>query len=132
VDSAEQAGVFSAAMANLTRTNIYGSMGQTRLAVFYGEQILNEPRAYYSYQSTSSSFDYQDACGPFDTAIRFSVGMDPIMGGADDKVKEVCDACYENLKSKLQGKTGVVMIIKTRHPDGKQKVFLIYSFKQRR
>lgn len=93
---------------------------------------MNEPRAYYSYQSTSSSFDYQDACGPFDTAIRFSIGMDPIMGGADDKVKEVCDACYENLKSKLQGKTGVVMIIKTRHPDGKQKVFLIYSFKQRR
>ena len=41
---------------------------------------MNEPRAYYSYQSTSSSFDYQDACGPFDTAIRFSVGMDPIMG----------------------------------------------------
>lgn len=54
VDSAEQAGVFSAAMANLTRTNIYGSMGQTRLAVFYGEQILNEPElkregdTYYS------------------------------------------------------------------------------------
>ena len=54
VDSAEQAGVFSAAMANLLRTNIYGTMGQTRLAVFYGEQILNEPElkregdTYYS------------------------------------------------------------------------------------
>ena len=54
VDSAEQAGVFSAAMANLLRTNIYGTMGQTRLAVFYGEQILNEPElkrqgdSYYS------------------------------------------------------------------------------------
>ena len=54
VDSAEQAGVFSPAMANLLRTNIYGTMGQTRLAVFYGEQILNEPElkrqgdTYYS------------------------------------------------------------------------------------
>ena len=43
VDSAEQAGVFSEAMANLVRTNLYGVMGQTRLAVFYGEQILNVP-----------------------------------------------------------------------------------------
>jgi len=54
VDSAEQAGVFSTAMANLIRTNIYGTMGQTRLAVFYGEQILNDPElkkegdTYYS------------------------------------------------------------------------------------
>ena len=54
VDSAEQAGVFSAAMANLLRTNIYGTMGQSRLAVFYGEQILNDPElkregdTYYS------------------------------------------------------------------------------------
>ena len=43
VDSAEQAGIFSAAMSNLLRTNIYGAMGQTRLAVFYGEQMLNDP-----------------------------------------------------------------------------------------
>ena len=54
VDSAEQAGIFSAAMANLLRTNIYGVMGQTRLAVFYGERILNNPElkregdSYYS------------------------------------------------------------------------------------
>ena len=54
VDSAEQAGVFSPAMANLLRTNIYGTMGQTRLAVFYGEQMLNDPElkrqgdTYYS------------------------------------------------------------------------------------
>ena len=43
VDSAEQAGVFSTATANLFRTNLYGSMGQMRLALFYGEQILNVP-----------------------------------------------------------------------------------------
>ena len=54
VDSAEQAGVFSAAMANLLRTNIYGTMGQSRLAVFYGEQMLDDPElkregdTYYS------------------------------------------------------------------------------------
>ena len=54
VDSAEQAGVFSEAMANLIRTNQYGAMGQTRLAVFYGEKILNVPElkregdTYYS------------------------------------------------------------------------------------
>ena len=54
VDSAEQAGVFSEAMANLLRTNIYGTMGQSRLALFYGEQILNGPElkregeTYYS------------------------------------------------------------------------------------
>lgn len=54
VDSAEQADVISAAMANLFRTNIYGAMGQTRLAVFYGEQMLNDPElkrqgdSYYS------------------------------------------------------------------------------------
>ena len=54
VDSAEQAGVFSTATANLIRTNLYGSMGQMRLALFYGEQILNVPElkregdTYYS------------------------------------------------------------------------------------
>jgi tetratricopeptide (TPR) repeat protein len=54
VDSAEQAGVFSAGMSNLLRTNIYGAMGQSRLAVFYGEQMLNDPElkregdTYYS------------------------------------------------------------------------------------
>ena len=39
VDSAEQAGLFSATTANLIRTNIYGNMGQTRLAIYYGEHV---------------------------------------------------------------------------------------------
>ena len=54
VDSAEQAGVFSTATANLFRTNLYGSMGQMQLALFYGEQILNVPelkREGYTYYS---------------------------------------------------------------------------------
>ncbi len=89
---------------------------------------MNESGAYYSYKSFSTDFDYSDACGPFDTAIRLSVGLDPIMGGADDKVKEACDACYENLKTKLQGRSGKVAILKIRHPDGRQKIFLTYKF----
>lgn len=54
VDSAEHAGVFSEATANLIRTNLYGNMGQMRMALFYGEQILNVPElkcegeSYYS------------------------------------------------------------------------------------
>ena len=54
VDSAEQAGLFSTPMANLIRANIYGQVGNTRLAIFYGEQILNAPElksegdSYYS------------------------------------------------------------------------------------
>ena len=54
IDSAERVGLFSPATANLIRTNFYGQMGQTRLAIFYGEQILNVPElkregaSYYS------------------------------------------------------------------------------------
>ena len=43
IDSAEQVGLFSAATANVIRANVYGQMGQTRLAIYYGEQILNDP-----------------------------------------------------------------------------------------
>ena len=54
IDSAERVGLFSPAQANLSRTNFYGQMGQTRLAIFYGEQIVNVPElkregvSYYS------------------------------------------------------------------------------------
>jgi len=54
VDSAEQAGLFTTPTANLIRTNMYGNLGQMRLALFYGEQILNVPElksegdSYYS------------------------------------------------------------------------------------
>jgi AraC-like DNA-binding protein len=43
VDSAEQAGVFSETTANLIRCNVYGQMGKTQLAIFYGEQVKNSP-----------------------------------------------------------------------------------------
>ena len=53
VDSAERAGVFSETTANLIRSNVYGQMGKTQLAIFYGEQInhtqlRNEGVNYYS------------------------------------------------------------------------------------
>jgi len=54
VDSAELAGVFSETTANLIRSNVYGQMGQTQLALFYGEQIKHSPElgsedvSYYS------------------------------------------------------------------------------------
>jgi len=54
VDSAELAGVFTETTANLIRSNVYGQMGKTQLALFYGEQIKysselrNEGVNYYS------------------------------------------------------------------------------------
>lgn len=89
---------------------------------------MDDAGAYYSYRAVSGDFDYSDAAGAFDTAIRFSVGMDPIMGGNDSKVIEACDACYENLKQQLKGRKGKVFIYKTRHPDGKQKTLKEYKF----
>jgi hypothetical protein len=91
---------------------------------------MNDMRAFYSYKAFSKDFDYQVAEGPFDTAIRFSVGMDPIQGGNDDKVIEACDKCYEELKPGLRGRTGKVEIRKTRHPDGKQVTLKEYHFKR--
>ncbi len=87
---------------------------------------MNDAGAFYSYRAVSHDFDYSDAAGPFDTAIRFSVGMDPIQGGDDGKVIEACDACYEELKQRLR--KGKVFIYKTRHPDGKQKILKEYKF----
>ena len=80
VDSAEQAGIFSAAMSNLLRTNIYGAMGQTRLAVFYGEQMLNDPelkrerRSQVEPRCAERWHGYRDFCGDdeqFDLAAWF-------------------------------------------------------------
>ena len=64
--------------------------------------------------------------GHFDTAIRTAVGLDPIVGGADDKVIEACDKCCEELKARPH-KSGAVMIRKIRHPDGKWIVLKIYE-----
>ena len=89
---------------------------------------MNDGRACYTYKAQSNDFDYKDGAGPFDTAILNSVGLDPILGGNDDKVIEACNACYENLKQRLNGRSGMVVIIKTRHPDGKSKMLTAYAF----
>ena len=47
---------------------------------------------------------------------------------ADSKVIEACDKCYEKMKERLQGKHGTVHIMKTLHPDGKQKEIRFYEF----
>jgi len=92
------------------------------------EDGMYNSSAFYSYRAYCTDFEYQDAAGPFDTAIRFSVGMDPIMGGDDDKVIKACDECYESLKQRLSGRSGKVIIFKTRHPDGKQMKLAEYKF----
>ena len=89
VDSAEQAGVFSAAMANLLRTNIYGVMGQTRLAVFYGERILNNPElkregdSYYSALLMLNGLVERN--GEYGKVIRLS---DEIIADVDNERKQ--------------------------------------------
>ncbi|MBP5340125.1 MAG: hypothetical protein J6Z14_12640 [Prevotella sp.] len=54
--------------------------------------------------------------------------MEPIMGGNDGKVIEACDACYDTVKARLDGRGGTVLIYKTRHPDCKQKILREYKF----
>ena len=89
VDSAEQAGIFSAAMANLLRTNIYGVMGQTRLAVFYGERILNNPElkregdSYYSALLMLNGLVERN--GEYGKVIRLS---DEIIADVDNERKQ--------------------------------------------
>ena len=92
------------------------------------DEGMNDGFAYYNYRAMSTDFDYQDAAGAFDTAIRFAGCFDPFVGGNDDKVVRACDAVYEELKQELVGRSGKVSIIKIRHPDGKQKVLKIYEF----
>ena len=89
---------------------------------------MNDGRAYYTYKAQSSDSDFMDAVGAFDSAIRNSVGTGAILGGDDDKVIEACNACYENLKQRFNRKSGIVTIIKTRHPDGKSKMLTAYAF----
>ena len=89
---------------------------------------MNDGRAYYTYKAQSNDSDFKDAVGAFDSAISNSVGTGAILGGDDDKVIEACNACYENLKQRLNGRSGMVVIIKTRHPDGKSKMLTAYAF----
>ena len=89
---------------------------------------MNDANAYYSYGASSEGTNGVEAEGQFRVAILQSVGRGTILGGADDKVIQACDKCYEELKPKFQGKSATVFIIKKRHPDGRQKNLKVYIF----
>lgn len=80
LDSAEQAGVFSASEANLTRFGILWNSGKKRLATFYGEQAMADPglkREGESYNSAillmvkwySENGEYGKAAGMADEIL---------------------------------------------------------------
>lgn len=57
---------------------------------------MNASRANYSYRASSVSFDYSDACGPFDIAIKSSVGLDPFLRGDDGRVIDAIRRILKN------------------------------------
>ena len=90
---------------------------------------LNNPDNYFTYWADSKDFNYNEAAGYFNTAIKDALGTtEAIQGNNDDKVIEACNKCYEKMKDRLQGKHGTVHIMKTLHPDGKQKEIMSYEF----
>ena len=89
---------------------------------------MNDANAYYSYGASSEGTNGVEAEGQFRVAIQQAVGRESILGGADDKVIQACDKCYDNIKPKFQGKSATVFIIKKRHPDGRQKNLKVYIF----
>ena len=89
VDSAEQAGLFSASTANVFRVNVYKNMGQRRLAIYYGEQILHNlemrsgDRAYYSALLVVNNL--LETNGEYGKAIRMA---DEIIADMDNDLKQ--------------------------------------------
>ena len=92
VDSAEQVGVFSETTANLIRTNVYGQMGKTQLAIFYGEKIKNSPELrsegvnYYSALLLLTSLLNKN--GEWGKSIHLAdeIIADVDMGGLDEQM----------------------------------------------
>ena len=92
VDSAERAGVFSETTANLIRSNVYGQMGKTRLAIFYGERIKHNPQHrsegvnYYSALLQLSSLLNKN--GEWGKALHLAdeIIADVDRGGMDEQV----------------------------------------------
>ena len=92
VDSAERVGVFSETTANLIRSNVYGRMGQTQLALFYGEQIKHSPELrsegvnYYS--ALLNLISLLNKSGEWGKALHLADEMiaDVDKGGMDEQV----------------------------------------------
>lgn len=90
---------------------------------------MNNPDNYFTYWANSSDFEYGEAAGQFNYAIKQALGTEEaIQGDNDAKVIEACDKCYESLKEKLKGRSGVVHIVKMLHPNGAQKEIQTYVF----
>ena len=124
VDSAEQAGVFSAATANLIRTNLYGSMGQTRLAVFYGEQILNDPElkkegdTYYSALLMLNGLLERN--GEYGKVIRLS---DEIIADIENETSDINEQVALRVKSRALTFKGDCEY-HLKHPDEAERFYL--------
>ena len=92
VDSAERVGVFSETTANLIRSNVYGQMGKTQLAIFYGEQIKHSPQLrsegvnYYS--ALLNLISLLNKSGEWGKALHLADEMiaDVDKGGMDEQV----------------------------------------------
>ncbi len=91
VDSAELAGVFSETTANLIRSNVYGQMGKTQLAIFYGEQIKHtqlrsEGVNYYS--ALLNLISLLNKSGEWGKAIHMAdeIIADADQGGLDEQM----------------------------------------------
>ena len=93
VDSAEQAGVFTTGMANLIRVNQYGQMGQTRLAIFYGEQILNVP-------------ELKREGIPYYSAVLMLNGL-LVKNGEYGKVLRLCDELIDDVDNEIKQGGGI-------------------------
>lgn len=119
LDSAERAGVFSAAEANLTRFGILWNNGKKRIAAFYGEQALADPglkregEGYYS--ALLLMIKWYSENGEYGKASRM----------ADEILSEVGDdsspAALTRRSSALTRKAECA--IQTGHPDEAERLY---------
>ena len=130
IDSAERVGLFSPAQANLNRTNFYGQMGQTRLAIFYGEQIVNVPElkregvSYYSALLMLGGWlerngEYAKVLSLCDDIIA-DVDNERKQGGGESGISEEVALRVKSRALTLKGSCELSM----EHPDKAEQYFL--------
>ena len=130
IDSAERVGLFSTATANLLRTNHYGQIGQTRLAIFYGEQILNVPElkregvSYYSALLMLGGWlerngEYAKVLSLCDDIIA-DVDNERKQGGGESGISEEVALRVKSRALTLKGSCELSM----EHPDKAEQYFL--------
>lgn len=108
VDSAEQVGLFSPALTNLIRANLYAQMGKTRLATFYGEHILHDPELkqegtpYYSALLVMNSLLERN--GEWGKAIRLS---DELIVDVDHELQQSSPVINEEVALRVKSRAMV-------------------------